>query len=120
MFRFLAILSLVVGASALAAKPVVKAKVVAKPKAAAKPVMKSSFESEVGVLAPTGFWDPCGLSRNIDQDTFDQYRTAELKHGRVSQLAVLGYVVPEIFRFPGDIAPGVSFASIPSGIKVHD
>jgi len=40
-----------------------------------------------------------------------------LKHGRVAQLAVLGYVVPEIFHFPGYIAPGVTFASIPNGIQ---
>jgi hypothetical protein len=39
-----------------------------------------------------------------------------LKHGRVAQLAVIGYIVPEIFKFPGDIAPGVSFASIPNGV----
>jgi hypothetical protein len=58
-----------------------------------------------------------GLSANIDQATFDYYRAAELKHGRVAQLAVLGYVVPEIFKFPGEIAPGVSFASIPNGIS---
>ena len=42
--------------------------------------------------------------------------SAELKHGRVAQLAVLGYIVPEIYKFPGDIAPGISFASIPNGI----
>ena len=58
-----------------------------------------------------------GLSKDIDQDKFDQYRTAELKHGRVAQLAVIGYIVPEIFKFPGDIAPGVSFASVPNGIQ---
>jgi hypothetical protein len=29
---------------------------------------------------------------------------------------VIGYIVPEIFKFPGDIAPGISFASIPNGI----
>jgi hypothetical protein len=39
-----------------------------------------------------------------------------LKHGRVAQLAVIGYIVPEIFKFPGDIAPGIPFASIPNGI----
>ena len=31
-------------------------------------------------------------------------------------MAVLGYVVPEIVRFPGDIAPGISFESIPNGL----
>ena len=47
---------------------------------------------------------------------FAFYRTAELKHGRVCQLAVLGYVFPEFIRFPGDIAPGIPFASIPNGL----
>ena len=78
--------------------------------------LKMSYESELGAIPPVGFFDPLGLSSNIDQDTFDAYRTAELKHGRVAQLAVLGYIVPEVYKFPGDIAPGVSFASIPNGI----
>ena len=32
------------------------------------------------------------------------------------QLAVLGYVFPEFIRFPGDIAPGLPFASVPNGL----
>ena len=67
-----------------------------------------------------GFFDPLNLSEDIDEDTFDQYRTAELKHGRVAQLAVLGYIVPEVYRWPGDIAPGISFASIPNGVAAID
>eukprot|EP01031_Cornospumella_fuschlensis_P009321 gene9321-11447_t len=78
--------------------------------------LKMNYENEAGVVQPTGFFDPLGLSRNIDQQTFEDYRAAELKHGRVAMLAVLGYVVPEVFRFPGEIAPGVSFSSIPNGI----
>ena len=66
--------------------------------------------------APAGFWDPLGLSKDIDEDTFAFYRLAELKHGRVCQLAVLGYIFPEILRFPGEIAPGISFDSIPNGL----
>jgi len=85
------------------------------------PVMRSrpismTYENELGVIAPTGFFDPLGLSTNIDEDTFAQYRTAELKHGRVAQLCVIGYIVPEIYRFPGEIAPGVAFADIPNGV----
>jgi hypothetical protein len=57
-----------------------------------------------------------GLSKDIDQETFDAYRVSELKHGRVAQLAVIGYIVPEVFKFPGDIAPGIPFASIPNGV----
>jgi hypothetical protein len=74
------------------------------------------YEKEAGVTSPAGFFDPLGLSANIDKDTFDYYRSSELKHGRVAQLAVLGYVVPEIYKFPGEIAPGITFASIPNGV----
>lgn len=76
----------------------------------------NSYENELGVIEPTGFWDPLKLSDGIDQATFDQYRTAELKHGRVAQLAVIGYIVPEIWRFPGEIAPGIPYADIPNGV----
>ena len=75
--------------------------------------LKMSFESEAGVTGPLGFWDPLNLAT---EENFEQYRTAELKHGRVAQLAVIGYIVPEVFKFPGDIAPGISFASIPNGV----
>ena len=80
----------------------------------------NSYENEIGVVAPTGFFDPLGLSADIDQATFDQYRTAELKHGRVAQLAVIGYVVPEFFRFPWDIAPGLPCSEVPNGIAALD
>jgi len=75
----------------------------------------SEFENEAGALAPVGFWDPAKLSNGISQERFDQYRLAELKHGRVCMLAVLGYVATETYHFPGDIAPGIPFASIPTG-----
>mmetsp|Transcript_332 Transcript_332/g.561 ORF Transcript_332/g.561 Transcript_332/m.561 type:complete len:198 (+) Transcript_332:155-748(+) len=87
------------------------------PKVASKSsLMESPYENELGVIAPTGFFDPLGLSNDIDEETFAQYRTAELKHGRVAQLAVIGYVVQEIYRFPFDIAPGVPCSSIPNGV----
>ena len=82
----------------------------------ASTALKMSYENELGVIAPTGFFDPLGLSSNIDQATFDAYRESELKHGRVAQLAVIGYIVPEVFRFPGEIAPGLKFADIPNGV----
>jgi hypothetical protein len=77
----------------------------------------SGYENALGVIEPTGFWDPCGLSRNIDQETFDQYRLAELKHGRVAQLACVGYVTQETYRFDFDLVPGeVSTSDIPNGL----
>lgn len=75
------------------------------------------FENELGALPPVGYWDPLGLSSNIDQETFTNYRTAELKHGRVAMLAVVGYLVAEVARFPGAIdLDGTTFQSIPNGV----
>jgi len=85
-----------------------------------KVASSSSFSNELGVIEPTGFWDPCGLTNGISQETFDQYRTAELKHGRVAQLAVVGYVVQETYRFDFDIAPGLPCADVPNGIAAID
>ena len=75
----------------------------------------SEFENEAGVLDPVGFFDPANLSNGISQERFDEYRLAELKHGRVCMMAVLGYVATETYHFPGDIAPGIPFDSIPTG-----
>lgn len=86
---------------------------------AAAPAM-SAFEDELGVIDPTGFWDPLELTKDIDQATFDRYRLCELKHGRIAQLAVIGYVVPEFYRFPGEIAPGIKFADVPNGVAALD
>mmetsp|Transcript_4590 Transcript_4590/g.5286 ORF Transcript_4590/g.5286 Transcript_4590/m.5286 type:complete len:197 (+) Transcript_4590:61-651(+) len=82
--------------------------------------LQSAYENELGVIEPTGFFDPLGLSEGIDQETFDQYRAAELKHGRVAQLAVIGYVVQESTRFPFDIAPGLPCAEVPNGVAAID
>jgi hypothetical protein len=76
----------------------------------------NSYDGELGTIAPTGFFDPLGLSANIDQETFDAYRVSELKHGRAAMLGVLGYIAPETYRFPGEIAPGLKFADVPNGV----
>ena len=82
----------------------------------ASSALKMAYENELGVVAPTGYFDPLGLAANIDQETFEFYRASEVKHGRVCMLAVIGYIVPEIYRFPGEIAPGLKFADVPHGI----
>ena len=84
------------------------------------PFLRTNTDDIVGVMAPTGFWDPLHLSENITAVTYEHYRTAEVKHGRVAMLCVIGYVVPEIDRFPGEIAPGLSFQSIPHGVAAID
>merc|ERR1711972_1127051 len=54
-----------------------------------------------------------------DMDAFRRRRTTELKHGRVSMLACIGYIVPEYFKFPGYLAPksGLLFSDVPNGLK---
>ena len=102
------------------AKKAVAKKPVAKKPVAKKPVPKGkagNFANELGVQAPLGFWDPLKLLEGKDQARFDRLRYVEIKHGRIAQLAFLGYITTEYgVRLPGNIdAAGDTFASIPSG-----
>jgi hypothetical protein len=76
-----------------------------------------AFENELGAQPPLGFFDPLGLVTNGDQAKFDRLRYVELKHGRISMLAVVGYLVQEAgIRLPGAIdLSGKTFAEIPNG-----
>merc|ERR1712151_675886 len=78
-----------------------------------------AFESELGVQAPVGYWDPLGLSKDGDEVKFKRRRASELKHGRICMYACLGYIVPEYFRFPGflSVSENLTFADMPSGIS---
>jgi len=64
---------------------------------------KIAFANAVGQTAPLGYWDPIGFTADGDQDKFDTYQLFEITHGRVSMLAVTGYLVtgPAGLRFPG-------------------
>lgn len=77
----------------------------------------NAFEGELGDQPPLGFFDPLGLVADGDTKKFDRLRFVELKHGRVSMLAVVGYLITKSgVRLGGDIDfSGTSFASIPSG-----
>merc|ERR1712125_301352 len=48
-----------------------------------------------GVLAPVGFFDPLGFADKADEATIKRYREAEITHGRVAMLAVVGFLVGE-------------------------
>jgi hypothetical protein len=64
----------------------------------APPSLDGSMIGDVG-------FDPFGLSMNTDYMPFESikwYREAELQHGRVAQLAWLGFVFPNIYHFPSD------------------
>merc|ERR1711870_109867 len=55
-----------------------------------------AFENELGVQAPVGFWDPVGFTKDGNTALFLRRRTVEIKHGRISMLAAMGYIPPEI------------------------
>merc|ERR1719298_277271 len=50
--------------------------------------------------------------------SFNRRRGIELKHGRISMIACLGYITPEYFKWPGYLSPGNSlkFDDIPNGL----
>eukprot|EP00636_Phaeomonas_parva_P009522 CAMPEP_0118885434 /NCGR_PEP_ID=MMETSP1163-20130328/23913_1 /TAXON_ID=124430 /ORGANISM="Phaeomonas parva, Strain CCMP2877" /LENGTH=208 /DNA_ID=CAMNT_0006823451 /DNA_START=10 /DNA_END=636 /DNA_ORIENTATION=+ len=110
MFRTFAALALVASASAFAPKAVPRA---------GRQAMRMSFESEIGAQPPLGFWDPLNLLKDADQERFDRLRTVEVKHGRISMLAILGHLVTTAgVRLPGQIAytGELKFADIPTGL----
>ena len=75
-----------------------------------------SYENAAGATAPIGYWDPLNLTSDKSQDQFDKARVGEIKNGRAAMLGVIGYIVPEFYRFPGELAPGLKFADIPNGV----
>merc|ERR1719183_3137293 len=78
-----------------------------------------AFENERGVQDPVGFWDPVGFTADGSAENFQRRRSVELKHGRVSMLATMGYITPEVTgKFPGYLSPssGLKFADIPNGL----
>jgi prolyl-tRNA editing enzyme YbaK/EbsC (Cys-tRNA(Pro) deacylase) len=108
MFRTIVIALTVASASAF----------VAAPRAAAPKTVMAAFESELGAQPPLGCWDPLGILENADQDRFDRLREVEIKHGRVSMLAVLGHITTSSgVRLGGNIDfDGDKFADIPTGL----
>merc|ERR1712217_298969 len=66
-----------------------------------------AFETELGVQAPLGFWDPLGLSKDGDVPTFKRRRATEIKHGRVSMLAFLGWF--QILLYGAYVESGADF-----------
>ena len=83
--------------------------------------LKMAYENAIGAQAPLGFWDPLGLLKDADQERFERLRYVETKHGRISMLAILGHLVTSAgIRLPGDIAYGVPFSSMKTGLAAFD
>merc|ERR1711953_1423751 len=78
-----------------------------------------AFENELGVQSPFGFWDPLGLAADGDVERFKRRRETEIKHGRISMLATIGYMTPEITgKFSGYLSPSMNlkFEDVPNGL----
>jgi hypothetical protein len=68
-----------------------------------------------------GFFDPLGFAAKADENTLKRYREAELTHGRVAMLAVVGFLAGEAvegssFLFDASIkGPAIShLAQVPA------
>ena len=78
-----------------------------------------AFEDELGVQDPVGLWDPLDFTADCDLLSFKHQRCVELKHGRISMLAAMGYITPEgAGELPGYLSPslGLKFADVPKGL----
>ena len=110
----LAITSLLVG-SAAAFAPAMN-------KALSTAMNAFTVDNMPGALAPMGFFDPLGFAEKADEKTLKRYREAEVTHGRVAMLAVVGFFVGEAvegssFLFDAQITgPAIThFEQVPDG-----
>lgn len=112
MFRVTALLASLLSAAAFAPRSM---------RPATSSALRMGFESELGAQPPLGFWDPIGLLDNADEERFERLRTVEIKHGRISMLAILGHLYTTAGnRFPGDLAPGLAFNDVKNGLAAFD
>jgi hypothetical protein len=55
-----------------------------------------------GAMAPLGYYDPLGFTAGDNQEYMDHLREVEIRHGRVSMLAITGWLVTAAgVRLPG-------------------
>ena len=79
-----------------------------KKKAAAVAAPSFTIDNIPGALEPVGLFDPLDFASKTDEEGLKKYREAELTHGRVAMLAVVGFLVGEAvesktFLFNGEI-----------------
>jgi hypothetical protein len=111
MFRTLALVASFIGVSAFAPAG----------RVTTTSGLRMQFEEALGAQPPLGFWDPLNLLEDADQDRFDRLRYVEVKHGRISMLAIVGHLVTAAgWRLGGDIAPGIPFTNMKAGLAALD
>merc|ERR1711935_367088 len=67
------------------------------------------YVDALGAQAPLGYFDPLGLLYKASEEEYNDLRTKEIVHGRVSMLAFLGYIT----TYAGVRLPGCE--DVPSG-----
>merc|ERR1711997_139345 len=60
-----------------------------------------------GAIAPLGFFDPLGFTKDMELLGVKRFREAEIMHGRVAMMAAVGYLV-------GESTPTITY-----GMDVH-
>ena len=81
---------------------------ISKPAHVTRSVVLNAYDAKTmpGNTGPLGFFDPLGLCPDSEKK-FKRYREAELKHGRVAMVSVLGVLVGESgFNFFGNDITG--------------
>jgi Chlorophyll A-B binding protein len=74
-------------------------------------IMSTPNTAELGKV-----FDPLGLSELGSDETISWFRHSEVKHGRIAMFAFVGACINGLgVRFPGEIAPGIEFSSLPKG-----
>eukprot|EP00559_Dactyliosolen_fragilissimus_P003462 CAMPEP_0184858746 /NCGR_PEP_ID=MMETSP0580-20130426/3815_1 /TAXON_ID=1118495 /ORGANISM="Dactyliosolen fragilissimus" /LENGTH=242 /DNA_ID=CAMNT_0027355049 /DNA_START=102 /DNA_END=830 /DNA_ORIENTATION=+ len=60
-----------------------------------------------GAIAPLGFFDPLGFTKDMELLGVKRFREAEIMHGRVAMMATIGYLI-------GESTPTIAY-----GMNVH-
>eukprot|EP00523_Entomoneis_sp_CCMP467_P002891 CAMPEP_0168744874 /NCGR_PEP_ID=MMETSP0724-20121128/14320_1 /TAXON_ID=265536 /ORGANISM="Amphiprora sp., Strain CCMP467" /LENGTH=196 /DNA_ID=CAMNT_0008792555 /DNA_START=25 /DNA_END=615 /DNA_ORIENTATION=+ len=83
-------------------------------------VLNGAVDSMPGAIDFRGdrsdVFDPLGLATTYEP-FLPFFREAELRHGRTAMLAVLGMIVPDFVRIPGE---PYSFEAVPKTVDAHD
>jgi hypothetical protein len=82
----------------------------------ALPAAMDSMEGSIDFRGKEFKFDPLKLSETFSP-WLPWFKESELRHGRTAMLAVVGFIVPDFVRLPGDI---YSFENVPSTTLAHE